>query len=101
MRKVCLSDGEGHWFNADAARKWEEYVEPWDQQRREHEGPKFERLYLTPRGTFIMCRWDYLSPDESYRIIDLLTATKWLIDNGYQKDLAALDLTREERRLEV
>jgi hypothetical protein len=101
MKKVPLSDGSGNWFDIEAARVWEERVDPDEQQHRDHHDPQEEKLYLSAHGTFILYRWHWRMADGLYHTIDQERAARWLIANGYQKEMARLELSAEERRLEL
>lgn len=100
MKKVPLSDGSGRWFDIESCKFWKESVDPREQDLRDRCGPEGEVLFLTRNGTFILHRWHWSNPD-SYLPIDMQKGAAWLISNGYQDELAKLDLKAEERELEV
>jgi hypothetical protein len=101
MKKIALSDGSGHWFDIEAARVWEERVDPDEEEHRKRNNPHEEKLYLSTHGTFILYRWHWSMAEDMYHEIDIERATRWLIANGYQREVPKLDLLPEERRLEL
>lgn len=101
MKKIPLSDGSGNWFDIDSAKSWWAYVDAEEQVRREIEDPQEEKLYLTANGTFILYHWHWHMGDGLYHTINHERGAQWLIANGYQEELAKLELTPEERRLEL
>ena len=100
MKKVPFSDGSGHWFDIESAKEWEESVADEEEQYRNHHGPHGEKLFITARGSFVLYRWHW-SMEDSYLPINQEKATKWLISNGYQKEISQLELQAEERQLEM
>ena len=101
MKKIPLSDGSGNWFDLDAARVWNESVDNDEQNHREMHGPEEEKLYLSSNGTFVLYHWHWRMADGLFHVIDQERAARWLIANGYQKELSKLELLPEERRLEL
>jgi hypothetical protein len=101
MTKVPLSDGSGNWFDIDVARVWEERIDPDEQLRRDCHDPQEEKLYLSTPGTFILYQWHWRMAVGLYHAIDQERAARWLIANGYQQELTKLELSPEERRLEL
>jgi hypothetical protein len=96
MRKVYLSDQSGRWFDLDAAQSW-------DQETVWFSGPgrrfpaglveaRQETLFRTAEGVFVLyCSHDTDSALDTYTEISWPQAMKWLIANGYQKDLPKLE----------
>ena len=99
MNKVPLSDGSGHWFDLGSAREFHA-KSPEDYGYQKNDGDREERLYYTQKGSFILCR--YAGGYEGFfEPIHQEHALRWLISNGYQKDVQQLEFQSEERKLEV
>ncbi|MBI2806236.1 MAG: XRE family transcriptional regulator [Planctomycetes bacterium] len=107
MKKAPLSDGSGNWFDLRSAKKWHEYVSLEEMQARgftvdrgEYEYTYGEILYYTQKGSFVLSRW-HANRDTLYLPIDQENAVRWLIANGYQKDVQQLEFQSEEKKLEI
>lgn len=100
MKKTPLTDGSGRWFDLDSVRKWERHISSEEEHYQSHYGPEGEYLCLTRKGTFILHSWKW-DREDSFTLSDMEKGAAWLISNGYQEDLARLDLLPEEQRLEV
>jgi hypothetical protein len=102
MKKVPIPGGSGRWFDPDSAKAWKERIDPERREDRYFKGGYDEKLYLTEKGSFVLCSWnDWCQPNPLYSVIDPEEATRWLIANGYQSDIPKLELQSEERQLEI
>ncbi len=101
MKKIPLSDGSGHWFDIESAKSWTESIDPDEQDRRAREGPEEEKLFLTEKGSFIFHHWNWRMAEGLFFPLDEEKATRWLIANGYQREIPQLELQSEERSLEL
>ena len=97
MNKIPLSDGSGHWFDLNSAKKWQRILS-WREDGDDSHG---EALYLTTNGAFIHNTWNGMIGEDLYFRIDHDKAARWLIANGYQKDIPQLEFQSEEKKLEV
>jgi hypothetical protein len=105
MKKIVLSDG--HWFDGDSAKRFgaEYYMDNSGEEVCATTGLPFlhDALYLTKNGHLVLVRTcDRYAPDaEGAHEIDMMEAAKWLLQNGYQDQIAPLELAYEERQLEL
>jgi transcriptional regulator with XRE-family HTH domain len=99
-KKAALSDGSGNWFDLNSAKVWEDRI---SDHENSSDGPHTQKLYLTEKGTFILCSWHWWldNMEPLYLPIDQEMAVRWLVANGYKHVLCKLELQPEERKLEV
>jgi hypothetical protein len=106
MRKQGLTDNSGRWFDLDTAKTWAEATQwdggPGDVSRVTGVDWLHEKLFLTVGGTFVLYSWHDNNPTlDSWAEVESEIGVKWLISNGYQKDVAKIDLQSVENRLEI
>ncbi|CAN5432709.1 hypothetical protein BH10PLA2_BH10PLA2_25000 [soil metagenome] len=100
MKKTPLTDSSGRWFDRDTAGRLDQKFSHEEEERQNGEGPEGESLFLTPKGALIRHKHHW-SQSSTYELVDMAKATARLISNGYQKDLAKIDLDLEGRKLEL
>ncbi len=103
MRKQELTDNSGRWFDLDTAKQWREATcwagGPDDVSRATGGEHQHEKLFLTTHGTFVLHSWDDANPTfDTWQEADWENAVKWLISNGYQKDVQSWNLQSEEKQ---
>jgi hypothetical protein len=106
MNKASLADNSGRWFDIDSAREWPESVmlasDGTPVSRASGNSWEHETLYLTSHGSFVMHFFDEHNPSLSQFVeCDPKKAVKWLLSNGYNDDVAKLDLANEEKMYEM
>jgi hypothetical protein len=93
MRKITLTDNSGRWFDADAAKRWDEATVCADDGTpisvATRNSWEHETVFLTRAGTIIMHCVNERNPTlASFVEYDTKQAIQWLLQNGYPDDVA-------------
>ena len=93
MHRIAMP--EGKWFDADAAKRWEEdryhdgnnYISCATGSQWEH-----QRLYLTAKGRWVLCSWsDWQGSVERHREVKRSEAALWLVRNNEEPPESLLE----------